>query len=80
MIAIDNTLVSEDLIKKKFVCDLNKCKGACCVGGDAGAPVAPDEYKALEDNYLKFKPYMTPEGIEAVEKYGFFTQKYQRLF
>jgi hypothetical protein len=72
MIAIENTLVSEDLVKKKFVCDLNKCKGACCVQGDAGAPVAPDEYEALERNYEKVKPYLTQKGIEAVEKYGLY--------
>lgn len=74
MIAIDNTLVSEDLVKNKFVCDLNKCKGACCVGGDAGAPVAADEYKALEENYEKFKPYLTPKGIKAIEKYGLYVK------
>jgi len=72
MIAIDNTLVSEDLIRKKFVCDLNRCKGACCVAGDAGAPVAADEYKALERNYEGIKPYLTAKGIKSVEKYGLY--------
>lgn len=72
MIAIDNTLVSEDLIKQQFVCDLARCKGACCVEGDAGAPVAPDEYDALKRNYEKFKPFLTPAGIAAIEKYGFY--------
>ena len=40
MIAIDNTIVSEHLLEKKFVCDLNACKGECCVAGDSGAPQA----------------------------------------
>jgi hypothetical protein len=38
MIAIDNVLVSEEIIEEQFVCDLNKCKGGCCEDGDAGAP------------------------------------------
>ena len=37
MIAIDNILVSDEIVKEQFVCDLTKCKGACCMDGDAGA-------------------------------------------
>lgn len=70
MIAIENTLVSEDIFKKKFVCDLNACKGACCVEGESGAPLEKNELKVLEDAYPFVKPYMTPEGIESVDKYG----------
>ena len=41
MFQIDNTLVSEEIITKDFVCNLNACKGSCCVEGEAGAPDAP---------------------------------------
>ncbi|MFN8165787.1 MAG: DUF3109 family protein [Bacteroidia bacterium] len=70
MLNIGNTLISEDIFEKNFVCDLNACKGACCVKGDYGAPLEDDELKILEDIYPKVKPYMTPEGIKAVEKQG----------
>src|SRR6266404_6304657 len=70
MIAIKNTLVSEDLLEKKFVCDLNACKGECCVAGDSGAPLDKDELKTLEDVFEKVKPYMTKKGIKPVEKNG----------
>lgn len=70
MIAIDNTLVSEDLFEKKFVCDLNACKGACCVEGDSGAPLEQDEAQILEEIFEYIKPYMRPEGIAAVEEQG----------
>ena len=43
MIAIDKTLISEDVLDKKFVCDLNACKGECCIAGDSGAPLEKDE-------------------------------------
>jgi hypothetical protein len=39
MIAIDNVLLSDEIVSEQFVCDLTKCKGACCVDGDAGAPL-----------------------------------------
>lgn len=70
MIAIDNTLISEDILEKKFVCDLNACKGACCVAGESGAPLDKDELETLENIYPKVKPYMVPKGIKAVEKKG----------
>ena len=70
MIAIDNTLISEDVIEKKFVCDLQACKGACCVAGDSGAPLDKDELKILDKVLEKVKPYMVPKGIKAVEKHG----------
>ncbi|MFM7217259.1 MAG: DUF3109 family protein [Bacteroidota bacterium] len=70
MIAIGETLVSEDVIEKKFVCDLNACKGACCVKGDYGAPLEVDELEVFDTIYSKVKPYMTPDGIAAVEKQG----------
>lgn len=70
MIAIDHTLISEDLLEKKFVCDLNACKGACCVAGDAGAPLDRDELEILDGVLDKVKPYMVKKGLAAVKKYG----------
>ncbi len=70
MIAIDKTLISEDLFDKKFVCDLNACKGACCVAGDSGAPLDKDELPLLDGVLEHVKPYMVPKGIRAVKKHG----------
>ncbi|MEO6168144.1 MAG: DUF3109 family protein [Chitinophagales bacterium] len=70
MILINNTIVSDDLLDKEFVCALDKCKGACCVAGDSGAPLDYEETAVLEEIYESVKPYMTAEGIESVEKFG----------
>jgi hypothetical protein len=70
MIAIGNTLVSDELLEKKFVCDLNACKGECCVAGDSGAPLDKEELELLEGVVEKVKPYMTKKGVKAVEKNG----------
>ncbi len=70
MIAIDNVLVSDAVVEAQFVCDLIKCKGGCCEDGDAGAPLEKDELQILNDIYEDVKPYLTREGIRAIEKGG----------
>ena len=51
MLAIGSTLVSEDLLEEQFCCDLEKCKGACCVAGDSGAPLEAGETAILREIY-----------------------------
>ena len=67
MIEIEGKIVSADLLRDKFACDLSQCKGACCIVGDAGAPLEIEEVDILEEEYENYKPYMKPEGIEAIE-------------
>ena len=71
MIEIDDKIVSLDLLRECFVCDLGKCRGICCVEGNAGAPLEIEEVDTLEEEYENYKPYMKPEGIEAIERQGF---------
>lgn len=70
MIAIDNVLVSDDVVEAQFVCDLHKCKGGCCEDGDAGAPLEKEEMKVIDKHYEDIKPYMTPEGINEIKRQG----------
>jgi hypothetical protein len=70
MLRIDDTLISLDLIDKKFCCHLDKCKGLCCVKGDSGAPLSNEEAELISTIIDKIKPYMRPEGIDAIEKQG----------
>ena len=72
MISIDNTIISDDLKEVCFACDLTKCKGACCVEGDAGAPLDAEEISILEDEIEIIKPFMTAEGIAVIEQTGVF--------
>lgn len=62
--------MSDDVIEKEFVCNLDKCKGACCVEGDYGAPLDEDELEILKKVYPKVKPYLSKEGIKAIEEQG----------
>jgi hypothetical protein len=70
MIKVGEVLVSDDIKEKEFVCNLEKCKGACCVEGDYGAPLEDDELEILKEIYPQVKPYLTPEGIKAIEEQG----------
>ena len=67
MIIIDNVIVTDEFLNARFCCQLARCKGECCVAGDAGAPLEPDEVGIIEENIDKIKPYMRPEGIKAIE-------------
>ena len=71
MIEIEDKIVSADLLRECFACDLGACRGICCVEGNAGAPLEASELGDLEAEYGRYKPYMTPEGIAAVEAQGF---------
>ena len=70
MFQLGKTIVSEDIIEKEFVCNLGACKGACCVEGEAGAPVTQEEVEILKDIYPKVKPFLRKEGIKVIEEQG----------
>jgi hypothetical protein len=70
MLQIKDTLISLDVLEKKFCCNLEKCMGACCVKGDSGAPFTPEEVELMPQIIDKIKPFIRPEGIEAIEKLG----------
>jgi hypothetical protein len=70
MFQLGKTIVSEAIIEKDFLCNLSACKGACCVDGDAGAPLDAEEVQILKDIYPKLKPFLRKEGIEVIEKEG----------
>ena len=70
MIQIDDKVISLDVFCKKYVCDLSKCKGECCVEGDSGAPLDDDETAILEDIYPTVEPYLPPASRAEVERQG----------
>jgi len=72
MFQLGKTIVSEEIIENEFVCNLSACKGACCVDGEAGAPLEEEELKKLMDIYPQVKPFLTKQGIKAIEEQGLF--------
>ena len=72
LIEIGNKIVSTDIFSEQFTCDLNKCKGACCVKGNGGAPLNEKEVDKIQNNIEKIKPYMSKSGIETVNREGIY--------
>ena len=70
MILVGDVVLSDDIKENFFVCDLEACKGACCVEGDSGAPLEDEETKILEDIYPLVKDYITAEGRQVIEEQG----------
>ena len=72
MVRIDNVLVSEDIFEVKFLCDVLACRGECCVEGDAGAPLTPEEISILEDYRQELLPFLTEQGARTIKSQGAF--------
>ncbi len=70
MLQIDDKIVSLDLLEVKFACDLEKCLGACCVFGDAGAPLEEEETKKLEEILPELIPYLREECVRSIREQG----------
>ena len=70
MIQIGDVVVSFDVLREKFICNLDACKGACCVEGDAGAPVELDEIEKLEEVLPVIWEELAPEARAVIEKQG----------
>lgn len=73
MFQLGKTIVSEEILEKEFVCNLGACKGACCVEGEAGAPLEEDELEALREDFDNIKPFLRENGLKAIQDQGLYT-------
>jgi hypothetical protein len=71
MLQIGKTIISLDILEEQFCCDLEKCKGACCVEGDSGAPVTLEEAIIIEKLYPQFEEYLCERNKEEILKQGY---------
>jgi hypothetical protein len=70
MIEIKDTVVTLDLFREQFCCDLGACKGACCIEGDAGAPVKLEEVAQLEEAAEIVWDELSPKAQEVIKAQG----------
>lgn len=70
MFKVKNTILSDDIATAKFACDLPRCKGACCVVGDAGAPVSKGEIPVLHKAYKLLKNELRADSVKVAESEG----------
>jgi hypothetical protein len=70
MLEIGKSVVSLDILTCNFACDLNECKGACCVSGDSGAPLEPEEANILKEIFPVLRKYLSEESVRTIEEQG----------
>ena len=70
MIQVGDVIVSGDLIGEKFCCDLDACKGECCIDGDAGAPVTLEEIEKLEEVLPEVWDDLSDQAQEVIDAQG----------
>lgn len=71
MIEIGRTIISRDVFEEHFLCDLLKCKGACCIEGDSGAPLTKEEAQIIETEFPAYADYLPGKHKHEIEKQGF---------
>lgn len=71
MLLIKDTLVSLDLVERFFVCDLDSCLGQCCIDGDAGAPLLPEERDQIGLHLDDILPLLNPQARDIIKEEGF---------
>jgi hypothetical protein len=75
MFAVDNVLISDAVLDAPFSCNLGACRGACCVQGESGAPVRPEERRELEYAFSVIRDQLRPEALEVIERDGVWTEE-----
>jgi hypothetical protein len=70
MLIIQDKLISDEIIERRFICNLDACKGACCWEGDYGAPLEDEELPVLDAIYSQIKPFLSPAGQAAIAAQG----------
>lgn len=70
MVEVGDVIVSFDVLKEKFCCDLDACQGQCCVEGDAGAPLTASEQAEIEALLPEIMDDLTPEARKVIAEQG----------
>lgn len=70
IIEIGKTLVSSELVDKRFICDYKTCKGICCLEGDSGAPLTEEEDAIMKEALPKVLKYLSAEAQELIKEKG----------
>jgi hypothetical protein len=69
---VGDIYISDDIVNECFICDLEKCKGACCVEGELGAPLKDEELGILTKEVENIRPYLSEKGNVELDKQGYF--------
>ncbi len=77
MFQVQHTIISDDIATFRFSCDLLRCKGGCCVIGDAGAPVTQNEIPVINKAWKALQTELRPRAREVVMAEGLIRNGYK---
>ena len=70
ILEVGGILISSDILTERFCCDYEKCRGVCCIEGDAGAPVTLDEISGIEDALDTVWPDLSAQAQAVIDQQG----------
>ena len=70
ILEVGGVLISTSILTERFCCDLEACGGACCIEGDAGAPVTEEETAEIEAALDAAWPMLSAQAQAVVDKQG----------
>lgn len=70
ILEVGGILISSDILTERFCCDYEKCRGICCVEGDAGAPITLDEIADIEDSLDAVWPNLSASAQSVIDQQG----------
>ncbi len=71
MLQIGRTIVSLDILEQEFCCDLENCRGACCIEGDSGAPITFEEANLIKELYPLFEEFLSERNRAEIKRQGY---------
>ena len=63
-------MISDALLDAPFACNVSACLGGCCVQGDSGAPLEPEERETLEQLLPRVRKDLRPEALDVIDEQG----------
>lgn len=70
LLQIDNVLLTTEILTEFFCCNLQQCRGQCCIEGDAGAPVTQDEELTIQQHLLQLLPHLADDAQQIIQQQG----------
>lgn len=67
---VGNVIVSPDVVAEFFCCDLEQCKGRCCVEGESGAPLAEEEIACMEEVLPEIRDDISEKALAVIDSQG----------
>lgn len=70
ILQVGDVILTSEILTEYFCCNLEACRGACCVEGDSGAPLRLDEVGEMENVLDTVWPDLSAEAQSVIDRQG----------